>query len=535
MKLMRRLIALVAVGLLGSTATSHAALIVVENDIAAGTTVNWTADNEYLLNTVIYVHSNAVLNIEAGTVVRGAENVTIARDGIPSLVSALWVTRGGTLNATGNREAPIIFTAESDDLSDPNDLSPTQTALWGGVVVLGNALINTSRDVVGNASDPKFDLYEGTDGPGPNGEHIFGGGEDTESSGIIRYVSIRHAGNEFAPGSELNALSMGGVGSATTLEYVEVFAGSDDGFEWWGGSVNSKYLVSAFIEDDDFDTDQGYRATNQFWFGIKPLGGGTGDSRGIESDGDLNQSADGETPISQWAVYNMTLIGRGLTDGGFGGGVAWNLRDEAAPNVINSVLTEFNAGLRLDGDGLLNVTNGLGNALNNIWNVTSAATDANGDIFFDDPTRNNTLEDPLLGGISYSNDGVLDPRPLPGSPALGGVLPGAPIPVSFRGAFSGSADDWADDWTALSTLGYLSAAAPCGTSPILSIEVVGGDVAISFMTSIGCTYQVRSTAEVAATPTAWNDEGAPIVGTGEPVTAMLAIMPGAEYFTVAVQ
>jgi len=531
MKVIRSLIAILTAGLLGSTA-GQAALVSVSNDITG--TVNWTADNEYLLETVIYVQSNAVLNIEAGTVVRGAENVTVGRTDIPSLVSALWVTRGGTLNAMGTKEAPIIFTAESDDLSDPDDVPPTQTALWGGIVLLGNAQLNTAKDVAGNAATPKYDIYEGTEGPGPNGEHIFGGDDDSDSSGTIRYVSIRHAGNEFAPASELNAMTLGGVGKGTTLEYIEVFAGSDDGFEWWGGCVNSSHLIAAFIEDDDFDTDQGYRGTNQFWFGIKPPSGGTGDSRGIESDGDLNQSASGEAPISQWAVYNMTLIGRGLTDGGFGGGIAWNLRDEAAPNVINSVITEFNQGLRLDSDGLLNVDNGLGNALNNIWNVTTDA-DANGQIFFTDGARMNTSEDPLIGGVSYVNDGGLNPRPLPGSPALGGVLSGAPMAVNYRGAFSGPADNWADGWTALASLGFLSAGDPCGTSPILSVVQAGGSVEITFMTSIGCSYQVRSTGEIAATPIVWSSVGSAIAGTGEAVTVSIAVVPGAEYFTVEVE
>ncbi len=134
---------------------------------------------------------------------------------------------------------------------------------------------------------------------------------------------------------------------------------SDDGFEWWGGSVNTRYLVAAFCEDDDFDTDQGYRGTNQFWFAIKPPWQGSSDSRAFETDGDLNQGVAGEQPKSQWVVHNATLIGRGKSVTGFGGGVAWNPRDEAAPLLYNSIFTAFAAGVKVDSDGLAEFDSGL--------------------------------------------------------------------------------------------------------------------------------------------------------------------------------
>src|SRR5688572_25061330 len=103
-------------GCLLSTVSIRAALVPVTNDIAAGSTVTWTANNEYRLDTVIYVQTNATLIIEPGTVIKGATNVTISRPGIEELVSALWVTRGGRIQANGTRENPIIFTAEGDNL-----------------------------------------------------------------------------------------------------------------------------------------------------------------------------------------------------------------------------------------------------------------------------------------------------------------------------------------------------------------------------------------------------------------------------------
>ena len=302
---------------------------------------------------------------------------------------------------------------EGDDVSDPNDIPPTLTGQWGGIVVMGRARINTASDDDGDAATPKYDLYEGVTSPGLNWEHAFGGDNDDDSSGVLRYVSIRHTGNEFAEAREFNSLSMGAVGRGTVIEHVESFAGSDDGFECWGGTVNTKYLVAAFIEDDDFDTDQGYAGTNQFWFGIKPPWQGSSDSRGFETDGDLDQNNTGEEPISLWSVYNATLVGRGQAIIGFGGGVGWNARDEAAPRVYNAIFTDFAEGLRLDNDALIYFTNGPAGVWSTIWNVGTNGN-ANSDFLFTDVNFANTLEDPLLGGISYTNDTGIEP------PAAGG-------------------------------------------------------------------------------------------------------------------
>lgn len=496
-----------AAAVLGATSL-QAELVPVTQDIAAGTTVTWSATNQYRLDTIIYVQTNATLVIEPGTVIYGATNVTIARADIPELVSALWVTRGGKLMAEGTRENPIIFTAEGDNLD--GNIPPTQTSLWGGVVIMGNAVINSAKDAEGNVANPKFDVYEGVDGPGPNLEHRFGGNNDDDSSGVLRYVSIRHAGRIFAPDSELNALTMGGVGRGTVLEYIEVYAASDDGFEWWGGTAGSRYLVAGFIEDDDFDTDQGYRGTNQFWFGIKPPWQGTSDSRGIESDGDLNQSTLGELPINHWLAHNVTLVGRGKAETAGGLGVAWNTRDEDAPRVFNSVFTEWNQGLRLDADGLYHHTNAMQMASirNNLWNV-NAASNAEGAFIFSTTEFMNQLADPMLGGISYSNDRVLDPRPKAGSPVYQDVLAGAPMPVNYRGAFSGPDDDWADGWTALSQYGYLK---PAVTIIELVTSAEDGNILIGFQSEAGRTYQVQSRGDVVNGD--WSARGNPIIGTG---------------------
>src|SRR5690606_36912053 len=128
------------------------------------------------------------------------------------------------------------------------------------------------------------------------------------SSGTIRYVSIRHAGFTRTPNEEINGLTFGGVGRGTLVEYVEVFANSDDSFEWFGGTVNSKYLVGAFGGDDDFDWDTGFSGKGQFWFSIKASSGDVG--RCIEGDGAASPFT--ATPLSRPVVSNMTCIGSGL-------------------------------------------------------------------------------------------------------------------------------------------------------------------------------------------------------------------------------
>jgi hypothetical protein len=513
----------------------HAELIPVTEDIAEGTTVTWTATNEYRLDTVIYVQTNATLVIEPGTVIKGATNVTINRPGIPELVSALWITRGGRLMAEGTRENPIIFTTEGDNLD--GNIPPTETALWGGVVIMGNAVINTAGNAAGNAATPRFDAYEGVDVDENTGlplpEHRFGGDNDADNSGVLRYVSIRHAGRIFQQAAELNCLTMGGVGSGTVLEYIEVFAGSDDGFEWWGGTVNSKYLLSAFIEDDDFDTDQGYRGTNQFWFAIKPPWAGTGDSRGMESDGDLNQSALGELPIARWYAYNATIVGRGKSETATDLGRAWVVRDETAVNVANSVFAEWNQGLLLELDGLYNFTNTtvLGSIQNNLWDVNVNAN-AEGQFIFDTAAFNNTVGGAMLGGVSYTNNSILDPRPLPGSPVYSDVLPGAPTAVNYRGAFSGPSDDWADGWTALSRYGYLKAAATGVQAPMLMATKSGVNLIITLASQTGVLYRLESSANFAS----WSPvggAGGSRAGTGDNISFTVNTSAGTRFYRVS--
>ncbi|MFM8356926.1 MAG: hypothetical protein ACKOET_00065, partial [Verrucomicrobiota bacterium] len=377
--------------------------------------VKWSRTNEYVLNKFIYVLAGAELHIEAGTVIKG-------KPGRDADTSALIVATGGRIFAEGTPTQPIIFTAEADDVTDPDDLGIFERGLWGGVVLLGKASLNTATSAIGNAATPKFEVFEGLPDTEVNGQrvHRFGGNEDEDSSGVMRYVSIRHAGVVFQPNKELNGLSLGGVGRGTTLEFIETYAAADDGFEFFGGTVNTRYLVSAFNDDDAFDIDQGWRGKNQFWFALQEPGR---KDNGGEWNGEPNGASANNAPIANYTVYNATFIGAGTNTAGNRG---LTIREYAAPRVYNSLFTDFGGNAAtIDDKSKIHLDSGLLDLRDNLfWNFgtngvpVALAGNANAGILFSDASRSNRNLNPLLRGLSRASDGGLDPRPATGSPAL---------------------------------------------------------------------------------------------------------------------
>ncbi|MGD1842094.1 MAG: hypothetical protein ACFB0B_14540 [Thermonemataceae bacterium] len=277
----------------------------------------------YILDGFVFVNEGQILTIEAGAIIKGAS-------GQGENASALIVARGARIEAEGTAENPIIFTAEADDIvpgQSRGDLVTTASGLWGGVIILGNASLN---------SVPNEQSIEGV--PTNLNRGIYGGDDDTDDSGIFRYVSIRHAGTDLGSGDEINGLSMGGVGSGTTIEYVEVISNKDDGFEWFGGTVNCKYLVAAFCGDDSFDYDLGWRGNVQFAFAIQ----GSAGERGGEHDG----GEDPETgePFATPVFFNATYIGQGQGTSTR----AVTFRDNAGGEYHNSIFAEFGAGIDVE-------------------------------------------------------------------------------------------------------------------------------------------------------------------------------------------
>jgi hypothetical protein len=400
----------------------------------------------------VYVLDGAELRIEPGTVVKGVPGTTSGNFG------NLFICQGGKLIAEGTPQNPIIFTAEEDDVTDPTDLGPDDTQLWGGVIVLGKARINNAVNAAGDAATPKYDIYEGlpdTQAPGGQFVNRFGGADDEDSSGVIRYVSIRHGGKLLESNKEVNGLSLCGVGRGTTVEYVEVYANSDDGFEFFGGTVNTRYLVSAFNQDEQFDADQGYSGKNQFWFGIQPA---NSVEKGMEINGEPQDRVTGlGVPVSNWELYNSTLIGAGARTGAGSGNNAFTFRAYTQAKLYNGIFTDFN-GQPITGGAY---TTGANPTLqNNLWWNFTVANFSPASLF-DTANNNSTNLNPLLRGISRAEDLVLDPRPAPGSPANTSSLTppanGFYQPSAYYGAFT-SAGNWAVDWTAVGNSGIMNPA-----------------------------------------------------------------------------
>lgn len=316
--------------------------VISDFGFGTGTTV-WKANTQYLIDGLVFVNDGQKLTIEPGTVVR-------FKAGQADKASALIVARGGKIVAEGTPQKPIIFTAESDDLKGSVPLYAQ--GLWGGIIILGNARINTTG---GEAHIEGISLNE------PRA--VYGGQVDNDNSGSLKYVSIRHGGTNIGDGNEINGLTLGGVGDETKIEFVEVVSNKDDGFEFFGGTVNARYLVSAFCGDDAFDYDLGYHGKGQFWCGLQSAAGG---DKLIEADGNSVEKII-SIPNSKPTLYNLTLVGNRDGSGdqlvSFNTNAAGSLQNCIMVEQDNGVVVEFSS-FRANSytqilDGKLKLTNNL--------------------------------------------------------------------------------------------------------------------------------------------------------------------------------
>lgn len=299
--------------------------IVITENISANTT--WTKDKVYQLGGRIVVLDGAELTIEAGTIIKGEA-------GTGANATALIVARGGKLMAEGTASAPIIFTSVADELT-PDDvasgnfaspnLDPDINGLWGGLIVLGNARISASND----AGDVSQVQIEGIPTSDPNG--LYGGDNDQDNSGVLKFISIRHGGTNIGSGNEINGLTLGGVGSGTVVENIEIVANQDDGIEWFGGSVNVKNAVVWNVGDDAIDTDQSWSGTLDNFVIIAPS------DHCFELDGPEGTYAAGHTIKNGYVIANDFELERFSSD-------LINTDDNSIVNLENIFITEINAG-----------------------------------------------------------------------------------------------------------------------------------------------------------------------------------------------
>lgn len=428
---------------------------VTDAGIQPGAMVYWTADKTYLLEGRVFVDDGAVLNIEAGTVIKG-------KPGQGENASALIVARGGKIYAEGTPSKPIIFTAESDDINNPTVPAANEVGLWGGVIILGKARINQPAGETN---------IEGIPTTEPRG--MYGGQDDDDCSGVLKYVSIRHGGTEIGEGNEINGLTMGGVGRGTVISHVEVWSNKDDGFEWFGGTVNCDHLVAGFCKDDAIDFDEGYRGKLQFIFAIQA--DSTGDHLG-EHDGAPADFVTQE-PKSYPVIYNATYLGAGQN--GSAGKRILRLRENFGGEYKNSIFGDFPGnGVtiedKLEPDSRDRLENGELLLQNNIWfnlagnDINVIGEEAWTAAYLANPANGNTVEDPMLNGISRSQNNGLDPRPKVDGPAYKGLATYPHddffVKVNYKGAFGST--NWAYGWTAISNYGIMAMPITPGTEVV---------------------------------------------------------------------
>ncbi|SHK97379.1 hypothetical protein SAMN04488028_11510 [Reichenbachiella agariperforans] len=240
-------------GQMGSARKAADAIKVVEVttvDVTANISedVTWSADVIYVLKARVTVLDGATLTIEPGTVIKGDASLTGAN------AAVLMIAKGGKIMAEGTAENPIIMTSSDDDIT-PGQMTGTtldqdDKGKWGGLVILGKAPVSAKTD------NPQI---EGVDAEDTNGQ--YGGDNAADNSGVVKYVSIRHGGAQIAEGSEINGLTLGGVGNGTTIENIEIYGNSDDGVEFFGGTVDATNVLVYAVGDDGLDVDQSYAGT----------------------------------------------------------------------------------------------------------------------------------------------------------------------------------------------------------------------------------------------------------------------------------
>jgi len=296
----------------------------------------------YLLKGQVFVQNTKVLSIQPGTVIFGDK----------ATKGTLIIAPGGKLIAEGTVNEPIVFTssqkAESRDRGD-----------WGGLVILGKAKTNQTNPAIEGINPPI----------------IYGGTDDTDNSGILKYVRVEYAGIELTPNNETNSITLGGVGSNTQMEYCQVSYGGDDGFEFFGGTVNAKHLISLGLWDDDFDIDFGYTGKIQFALAVRyPTFADQSGSNIIETDNGPNDNV--TTLLTEGVISNLTGIGPKLTNGqaiNANYQHSIDMRRRTALTIANSVFVGMPRGIRMNQQSVYdNYNNGTGFLLNNIMSAPAS-------------------------------------------------------------------------------------------------------------------------------------------------------------------
>ena len=301
---------------------------ILEGRISANRTLK--AAYTYKLRGLVYVTNGAILTIEPGTKIVGESGKN----------GGLIITRSCKIIADGTAEKPIVFTSES---ANP------QRGDWAGLVLLGNAPTNSSFNGVAGVGEIEGGINN-SDGLGLYGTPATQAQNPADNSGILRYVRIEYAGYAFLPDKEINGLTFGGVGNQTVVDYVQVSYANDDSFEWFGGTVNCKHLISFRTLDDDFDTDNGFSGKVQFGISLRDSAiADISKSEAFESDNDANGSS--LLPQTSCVFSNMTVMGPKATLSNTGNSLfVWGaqIRRNSSLSLFNSIIMGYPNGLYID-------------------------------------------------------------------------------------------------------------------------------------------------------------------------------------------
>jgi len=408
--------------------------ITVSGRITTNTT--WTSNNIYLLQGFVFVESGATLTIQPGTIIKGDQ----------ASKGTLTIKQGGKIDARGTATNPIVFTSNQPAGSRAR-------GDWGGVILLGKA----TQNIPATATAPLPSIEGGL----PVADGTFGGTDDADNSGIMQYVRIEFPGVAYSTDNEINGLTMGGVGSGTTLDHIQVSYSGDDSYEWFGGAVNAKYLIAFRGIDDEFDTDNGYHGNVQFGVSLRdPNVADQSGSNAFESDNDANGTTN--SPQTSAVFSNMSaFIAPGTLNANYKR--AMHIRRNSALSVFNSVVANYPVGLLLDGTlSEQNAANGrlvLGNNIYAGFARNAVATRLNTSTYNVKQflgTANDTTTAVASLLLSADNFNLTAPNFVPqaASPLAGGAAftnaklsGGFFTSTAYRGAFNPAGDSWATGWT----------------------------------------------------------------------------------------
>ena len=340
--------------------------ITLTGKITKDTTL-YAKDVNYL-SGVVYITKGVTLTVEAGAKVQGKSGLDVA---------SLVICRGAKIVAKGTAEKPIIFTSAS--------LNP-QSGDWGGIVMLGTAKVNQVLTWKGAAVTGLTSVEGGINdtevgyGLAGSGDAAFPTGNDADNSGILQYARIEYAGYAYQPDNELNSLTMAGVGNGTTIDHIQVTYAKDDAFEWFGGTVNCKYLIAYKTQDDDFDTDFGYAGNVQFGIVLRDSAiADISTSEAFESDNDGKGST--LSPKTSAVFSNITAIGPRIDPVSAKGNSLFragaHIRRNTGISIMNSIIAGWPVAIQFDASTGTAVDKNIDDSTIRIKNTTFAGNTEN--------------------------------------------------------------------------------------------------------------------------------------------------------------